>query len=468
MCIRLPLRITILNYMKKRNKVLSVLFCLLSAPTFSQEVVIDRVVAVIGANIITQSQLEAQYQQYISDENSTGEKSKCKVLEEILYQKLLIAQAQRDSVTVSDNQVETELDRRMRYYVSQFGSEEKFEAFYGKSVESYKSELRDNIYDLLLAQTMQQKIVGDVKVSPSEIRDYYSQIPADSVPFVNEEIEIGQIVKKPFVTAEAKREAKEFLEKLRGRIVKGEVSFSAMAKLYSKDPGSAREGGCYPEIHRGQFVPEFEAIAFTIKENEVSQVFETDYGYHILKVLERKGETVNVCHILITPQNSDEDIQMAKNELDSIYNMIQKAAITFAEASGKYSDEEETKQNNGIISNPQTGTSRFEVSELGQFLDPSTIFNINKMKPGEITKPVLSVTKDGKPCYKLYYLKTRTEPHKANLKDDYQLIQAAAENEKRQKLVNDWIKKKISGNYVKIADEFKICKFQNHWIDQTN
>ena len=429
----------------------------------AQEKIIDRVLAVVGSNIVIQSELESQYLQYVAQGEQPGENTKCKIFEQLLYQKLLLAQAEKDSVTVSDAQVESELDKRLRYYITQFGSEEKFVAFYGKSIDDFKIELRDNIKDLLLSQTMQSKVTNDISVTPSEVRTFFNNINPDSLPLINSEVEIGEIVKRPPVTPEAKKEAKEKIEGLRQRILKGE-NFVTLAALYSEDLYSAKKGGEYDTLHRGQFVPEFDAVAFRLKEKEISEVFETVYGFHFMQLLAKRGEVVDVRHILISPKVSPEDLQKAKIKLDSIYTLIQKDSISFSDAAAKFSDEDESKNNGGLIVNPQTGVTKFEMDELGQ-LDPTIVFTIDKMKPGEFTSPSLMATRDAKQAYRILYLKSRTEPHRANLISDYQKIQSVALASKQQKAISAWIKKKKESTYIKIADDYKNCKFDNNWVN---
>jgi len=440
-------------------------FCITSLLVHAQqkEVIADRIIAIVGDNIIKQSELESEYLQFVAHSEDVTENTRCKMLEDILYQKLLVAQAERDSVEVTDSQVDSELDRRLRYYIGQFGSEENFTAFYGKTVEDYKAELRDDVKDLLLAQTMQSKVTSNVNVTPAEVKAYFNRIPSDSLPFINAEIEIGEIVKRPPVTTEAKLEAKNKISKLRERVLKGE-NFSSLAVLYSEDPGSAKNGGEYKNIQRGQFVPEFDAISFSMKENQVSEVFETDYGYHFMQLIARRGEFVDLKHILITPKISDMDMVASKIKLDSIYELIRIDSLSFEQAAAKYSDNDESKNVNGLIVNPSTGSTKFEMDELGQ-LDPSLVFTIDKLKVGELAKPALAMTKDAKQSYRILYLKSRTEPHRANLKDDYQKIQTAALEEKKQKTIADWVNKKLQSTYVKLEDDFKTCKFDNKWIN---
>lgn len=445
-----------------KNSVLA-LGLLVSFAGRAQEKVIDKIVAVVGTNPILKSELEAQYQQMLAQQEPVDETTRCKLLEELLFQKLLIAQAQKDSLEVTEAQVEQELDRRMRYYLQQFGSEEKFKEFYGKSSDDYKADLKDNVKDILLAQQMQGKITGDINVTPNEIKSYYNSIPVDSIPFINAEVEVGQIVKKPEVRPEAKKEAKEFIESLRKRILKGE-SFATLAALYSKDPGSASKGGLYEHIQRGQFVPEWDAQAFKIKPNEVSEVFETVYGYFIIQLIERRGEEVDARSLLIYPEVEATDLLAAKLALDTVYTKLTTDTISFSEAAAKYSEDDETKHNGGLIVNPFTGSTLFEMDEIGQ-VDQNVAFAIDKLKVGEYTKPMPFAGRDGKQAYRILYLKKRSEPHRANLTDDYQKIQGAALQKKQTDATQAWIKKKLVDNFVRIADDYKSCNFNNKWIN---
>jgi len=454
----------------KTTKALIFLFALLcklsstaQVNTGSTETVIDRVVGIVGGNIILQSEIEAQYQQMTSEHEQLGENGKCKVFEDLLFQKLLLAQAQNDSLTVTDAQVEQEQDRRINYFIQQFGSEERFVEFYGKSVDDFKADLKDNVRDLLLAQQMQGKITADVSVTPNEVKLFFEKIPEDSIQFINTEVEVGQIVRKPAVTPEAKKVAKDKIIAIRERIVKGESNFSAMAALYSQDPGSASKGGLYEGIQRGQFVPEWDAWAFKMKPNEISEVFETVYGYFIVQLIQRRGDVVDARSILIAPKIEATDLLNAKMALDTIYDKIaNNDSLIFANAAAKYSNDEDTKNSGGLILNPYTGSSRFQMDEIGQ-MDQNIAFSIDKLKVGEMTKPMPFATHDGKQAYRILYLKTRTSPHKLNLKDDYQKVQAMTLQKKQQEIIKDWVKKKVSNTYVRITDDYKTCSFNNKW-----
>lgn len=434
--------------------------CFLSA-AHCQPKMLDGVIAVVGGSPILQSEVESKRVQAKLD---SVEYDRCNALEDLLYQKLLLAQAIKDSVEVTDEQVEDELDRRLRYYIQQFGSVQAFENFYGKNVEKFKEEFREELREVLLVQRMQAKITDGITVSPSEVKEFFGGIPNDSIPLINAEIEVGHILKKAKINPELKKYAKEKIEALRKEIMEGKKDFATAAIINSEDPGSAPKGGLYSNVQRGTFVPEFDAVAFRMKEKEVSEVFETDYGYHILMVESRRGEEIDVRHILITPQPSPDDLLKAKTFLDSIADLVRKDSISITEASSRFSDDEESKLNGGLISNPYTGSTKFEMDQLSQ-IDPTLVFTIDKLKTGETSAPAITQSRDGKQAYHIIFVKSRTEPHRANLKEDYQRIQDEALAEKKNKIVNAWIKKKITSTYIRVADEYKNCKFDNNWVN---
>lgn len=427
---------------------------------------IDKVVAVVGSNIITMSEVEGQYMQVMAQGYEADETIKCDLLEELLFQKLLVNQAKLDSIEVTDVQVEDELERRLRYFIAQIGSEAKLEAYYKKTITEIKEDFRELIKDQLMAQNMQYKITGDVKVTPAEVREYFSKIPADSLPYINVELEIGRIVKKPIISKKEKDEAKARAEELRQRVLEG-ANMSTMAKLYSEDPGSAGNGGELGFFGRGQMVPEFEAHAFSLKGKEVSEVFETEYGFHFMQMIERRGEQVNARHILIAPKTSENDLASSKLFLDSIYELLVKDSLTFTKAAEKFSEDPEGQQNGGMVTNPQTGSTKFEMDQLSS-IDPTLFLTIDKMKVGEFSKPILTSSSDGKQAYSIILLKSRTEPHKANLRDDYQKIQTAAEAMKESNLVREWIAKKIQSTYIRIDENYTNCEFNNPWVKESN
>ena len=424
-----------------------------------QEQVIDKIVAVVGKNIILQSDIEEQYMQYRLQGGIKGSASsiRCEILEDQLFRKLMLNQAELDSIDVTDEQIEQEMEYRIRYYTSQIGSQEKLEQYFNKTMKEIRDELRSSIKDQKLIEEVQRKIVGGVNATPSDVRDFFNSIPQDSIPMVSAQYEIAQLVKKPPITLDEKLAVKERLYGLRNRILKGE-RFSTLALLYSEDPGSAKKGGELGFQGRGELVPEFEAAAFALKDGEISEVVETEYGFHILQLIERRGDYVNVRHILLTVKVSPEASQQAYDELDSIANLIRHDSITFEEAVKKFSDEDD-KMNGGYLVNPKTGSTLFSAEDL----DQQVSVVVNKLQVGEVSSPVPMKTKNDKDAYRLLIIKKKTTPHKANLKEDYALIQQWTMQKLRQEAINKWIDAKSTKAYVKINEDYCDCDFQFDW-----
>lgn len=425
--------------------------------------VIDQVIAVVGSNIILESEVEAQYMQYKMEYGNVSSQSgeiKCSLFETMLYQKLLLNQAELDSVEVSDAQVEQEMDRRLRHYISMIGSPEKFEEYYQKSIIEFKEELREQVRELIRVENVQQTITANVTITPSEVRSFFRKIPSDSLPFINSEVEMSQVVKLPPINYDETEKVKNKLREFRLRVINGE-SFATLAILYSEDPGSAKNGGELGLFGRGEMFPAFEASAFTLKSGEVSDIVETEAGYHILQLIERRGEYVNVRHILIRPKVSPLDLAKAKIELDSIAKLIERDEYTFEEAVQEFSDDP-SKNNGGLLINPMTGTSLFDSDQM----DPKVFFVVDKLEVGDISSPVQFQTQDGKDAYRILFLKSRTDPHKANLKQDWDKIHDWALEEKKQETIGEWIAEKSENTYVKINNNFKDCVFINTWANR--
>jgi peptidyl-prolyl cis-trans isomerase SurA len=410
---------------------------------------VDRIVAVVGSQIIKESDIENAFEQYKEEGMQMTDSLRGAILDELMYRKLLVQQAIHDSITISDADVDAEIDRRMRYYLMQFGSEEAFEKFYGKSVEAYKFELRDKVREILLVQRMQSEIVGSVTVSPQEVREYYGRIPSDSVPLINSEVEVGQILLIPPVSQELKDFTKQELEGIRQRVIKNTLDFC----------------GKYENVRRGTFVPEFDAVCFSLKEGEISEVFETEYGYHFVKLIQRLGETVTIQHILKSVPTDPTELQKCKVRLDSIMKFVKLDSLTFCEAAAKFSSDEDSKYACGLILNPMTGTSKIEMELLGQ-IDPNQDFPIivSQLKVGQYSAPHQCFSADGKMAYRVLWLKSRSEPHKANLKDDYQLIQDMALQEKQNELLEKWVRSKLPYTYIRISEDYRKYNFRYPWI----
>jgi len=426
----------------------------------SQNKVIDQVVAIVGSHMIMQSDIENQYLQYVMQGyNKTDSNFKCNLLEQTLYEKLLLNQAELDSLTVTESQIESDLDRRVKFFSKQMGGDEQLEKYYNKSISQIKEDFREVIKNQLLQQNMESKITEKIKVTPSEVKKFFNNLPKDSIPTVSSKVEVGEIVIGPKINEEEKNKAKEKLSAIRDRIVKGE-DFATLAVLYSEDEGTASKGGELGFTERGDLDQAFAAAAFKLKDNEISPVIQSQFGYHIIQLIERRGEKINVRHILIRPKVATEDLLAAKLKLDTVYALIKADSITFEKAALKYSSDP-SRTNGGLMINSESGSSKFEPDQL----DQSVFFVVDKLKVGEFSKPVPMKTDDGKQAYRILYLKSRTDPHRANMKDDYDFIEQAALKQKQGKATQDWVKKEAAVTYIHIADEYKDCKFNYHWFN---
>lgn len=451
-----------MNYSKTLLIILLV-FRTFGSPTLTaqnpRDTVVEGIVAIVGGNVILKSDIENQYLQVRSQGNIQGTAGtmKCQVLESLLFQKLLLHQAQTDSLNITDLQVESEMDRRMRYFIAQAGTPERLEEHFGKTLNEIKSEMRDIIRESMLAEQAQQKITGNVSVTPSEVKSFFKKLAKDSIPLVDAEYEIGMILKQPRIGQEEKQIVKDKLTGFRERILKGD-DFSTLAVLYSEDPGSSKQGGELGMFKRGEMRMEFEAAAFKLKPGEVSEVVETEDGFHIIQLIERRGEYINARHILLQPKVTIANLNNARTSLDSVARLIQNGKITYEEAVVKYSDDP-GKNSGGWLINQVSGNSRFEASQL----DPKIFFVVDKLKQGDVSAATL-FTDRGKQDYRIYYLKSRTNPHKATLEEDYARIQNMALDKKKSDVINDWITNKLKTTYLSVSAGYLDCKFQHQWI----
>jgi peptidyl-prolyl cis-trans isomerase SurA len=424
------------------------------------EKVIDQVAAVVGSNIILLSDIENQYQQLIQQTTLRGDELRCKILDQFLLNKLLLHQAGVDSVDATDDQVEQKINQNLSYFIGQIGSVEKLEAYYGKTVTELKEEFRPKIREQLVIQQMQGKVTGGITASPADVKRFFESIPPDSLPLINAEVEYAQILRKVPVSAEEKKIAREKLEEIRDRIQKGE-EFSTLAILYSQDTESAKQGGELGFVNRGDLVPEFESAAFRLKNTtELSPIIETQFGFHLIQLIERRGERINCRHILIHAKVSAEDRLKTQLEMDSLSKDLRAGKITFADAAEKFSDDKDSKMNAGNVVNPATGASRFESDQV----DPNVLFMLDKMEVSDISNPVLTTTREGDSAYRIIQLKARTLPHRLNLKDDYQRLQELALQDKQNTALESWRNKKKKLTYIRLSDDYRNCPDLKDWI----
>ena len=431
--------------------------------TVAGQTVVDQVMAVVGSKIVLKSDIEKQFVQLIAQGAPNTAELKCNIFDQLIMQKLMLNQADLDSVTVPDAQVDGELDRRMRYYIRQIGSEEKLEEYFHTTIRELKAEFRDAIKDQMLMQTMQSKITKDITVSPREVKAYFEGIPSDSLPYIDAEIEIAHIVKRPPISDAQKQEIRSTLEEYRRKILSGEGDFAVYAALYSQDNTTAKKGGELGLFERGTMVPEFEAAAFSLKPGDVSPVIETKYGFHLIQLIERRGDQINVRHILMKPAVKDEDLEKCYTQLDSIRAAIITGSITFEDAAQKFSDDEDTKNNGGLMINPETNTTKLSPDKIDRML----FFQVDSMKLNTISQPLTTTMSDGKGAFHIVMVKSKTQPHKANLVDDYQRIQEVALSEKQNKTLSEWVDKHLKNTYVNIIGDDGKCALLNHWKKKT-
>lgn len=448
--------------MKKRTIIIVFFLCVFfSFACFAQQEIVDQVVAVIGDNFVLQSDVENQVLQIRSQGSLIPrDQLRCEVLEDLLAQKLLLNQAQIDSIEITPAQVEMELDRRLSMFISQVGSEKNLEEYYNKSILEIKDDFRELVRDQLLTQQMQQLIAGELTITPSEVKDFFNDIPKDSLPLINSQIVISQIVKNPPFKEQTKFEVRERLLNLRKRIIEGE-SFATLAVLYSEDPGSSPRGGELGFRNRSDFVSEFSNAAFSLKENTVSPIIETDFGFHIIQLIARNKDQVNVRHILMKPKIKPEEALEAMNFLDSIADLVRRDSLSFNMAARMFSEDESSRVNGGVVINPVTGDTRFEMEHL----HPSVVQATRNLKIGEISEAFESIDKSGNTVYKIVIIKSLSNPHQVNLKDDYSILQNMAKVAKQQGEFMRWITATQKSTYIKINPPFRTCNFaSNGWV----
>ncbi len=390
------------------------------------------------------------------------ENFRCELVQQMLLQQLMLHKADVDSTYVGEDIIESELERRLRFYSSQVGGDKRLEKYLGKSLAEYKEEIRPNLEKQLRIQQVQQSLVKDIKVSPTEVRKFFEEIPVDSLPVFDSEVEVGQIIITPKASSFAKEYAYATIEKLRNEIISGKRDFATTAGSYSDDPGSKLKGGELGYFERGNMVPAFEAMAFKLKKDSISPIVETEFGYHILQLIDRKGEKVNVRHILIKPKVVGDDIAAARAMLNQIANQIRQDSISFCDAAAKYSEDEYTKSNCGMFANNTLGTNRMEITEL----EPDVALIVQKLNTDEISVAHEVPNPDGSSSFRIIYLKSEIEPHTADLKLDYQKIQAFALEKKKSNELKLWADKYRKSAYVWIDESLMECEGAVLWRNE--
>lgn len=442
---------------------LLILCVITSISAFGQRKIIDKIIGQVGDNQILLSDIETQKHQAKLSEIPVDENFECETLEELLYQNLLLLQAEIDSVTIPDAQVDAEMENRIRVIEQQIGGRQKLEEFYGKSVNQIKVEFRDAIKKRMLVERMEEDITGDLHVTPDEVKTYFQSIPFDSLPLISTEIKLQQLTVFPEITNEDKLNARKKLQGILDDIRVNGKSFESMARIHSEDPGSASKGGIM-EATVGMMVPAFENVVMALQEGQVSDIFETEYGYHIAKLLKRNGNDYICSHILIIPTFSREQLIASNNQIEEAYQKLKRNEVTWDDAVLKYSNDVNTRLNKGIITNPYSGEQYWKMEDLNQ-IDQQMFLLIDKMQIGDFSAPTLYFDiNERKQGIRIVRVMDKTKPHRANLDDDYGMIQNATTAWKKQVIISKWVESKRHNAYIRIDDEYKNCELLEKWI----
>jgi peptidyl-prolyl cis-trans isomerase SurA len=427
-----------------------------------QPKILDRVIAIVGDYKVLQSDIESLYLQYQAENTSYEGDLKCMILEDLMAQNLLLNQAKIDSIVVSESQVDMQLEARLDYFINQIGSQERLEQYFKKTILEIKEDFRGPIRDQLITQEMRNNITADVTVTPSEVRQFFNKLPEDSIPFIDAKIEINQIVLFPPYSDEATLEVRERLLDLRKRITAGE-NFATLAVLYSEHPSSPK-GGEMGFMGRAEMDPDYAKAAFSLKKGQVSNIVQTAMGFHIIQLIDRRDERINTRQILLKPKIDQAEIQKTISKLDSIASLIRNDSIPFEMAARYISEDIKTNVNGGLMVNPSDNSTMFGLDEL----QPAEYEVLRNMSVGDISKPFEAKDENAKTVYKIMKISKSTKPHKANIKEDYILLQAIALNAKKQNVLKDWLDEKIRTTYIHIDGSFMNCEFANQaWKEGT-
>ncbi|MDD7097594.1 MAG: peptidylprolyl isomerase [Prevotella sp.] len=428
--------------------------------------IVDEVIWVVGDEAILKSDVEVmRLQAAMEGMKWTGDPD-CAIPEQIALQKLFMNQAAIDSVEVTESEVAAEIDQQIEFWISQAGSKEKLEEYKKASVTQLRTELHDVVRDRMLAQRMKMKLVEDVTATPSDVRRYFKDLPADSIPFVPTQVEVQILTQTPKIPIEEINRVKDELRDFTERIQSGESSFSTLARLYSEDPGSARRGGELDFAGRTTFDPAFAAVAFNLTDpKKVSKIVESEFGFHIIQLMEKRGDKIKVRHILKTAQVSDEAVDASLARLDSIKTDIVAGKFTFEAGASLISDDKDTRNNNGLMSKMDmtrgTRMSKFEMQDL-----PAEVAKVvDTMKIGEVSSPFKMINERGKTVCAIVKLKNRIDAHKATITEDFQIMQAVVVAKRKEEKMQQWVADKIKNTYIRVNDRYKDCKFEYEgWI----
>ncbi len=447
------------NQMRLKHILIS-LICMSVNFSFAQEsgdkgVIVDEIIAKVDDRIILKSDLEKAYLEHLSSGEYQSNNAKCEILQNLIVNKMLVVQSNLDSVFVEDDEVNANLDRRMQILVSQFNGNEEIEKAYGKSITQIRSEVFDNVKEQMTIQKMQNELTSGLKVTPAEVRKFFREIPRDSLPFFSTQVSVAQIVRDPVPGKDQEDKVKSLLLSIRSKIERGE-SFATFAQKHSEDPGSAARGGQLPFYNRGELAPEYEATALALSPGELSMPIKSQFGFHLIELQEKRGNTFKTRHILIKPQPDDDDFQKAYSFVDSLRTLILVDSTTFQNAAKTFSSDQETSSSGGFFLD-NTGSNKVSVEAL----DPNIFFTLDTMKVGSISRPIRFQNPDGLYSYRMLFYQDRIAPHQANLNDDYQRIAGTALMKKKNFEISSWFELARENVYIQIDPEYNYCDLAN-------
>ena len=451
------------------TKVYALLLMLFAAVSvYGQDNVIDEVVWVVGDEAILKSDVESERLNAQYEGRKFDGDPYCIIPEQLAVQKLFLHQAAIDSIEVSEQEVIGQVERRTNWLIEQVGgSKEKLEEYYNKTSTQIREMLRENIRDGLTVQKMQQHIVGEIKITPAEVRRYFKDLPQDSIPFVPTQVEVQIVTLEPKIPLEEVERVKKTLRDYTDGINSGKMSFATYARFYSEDPGTARRGGELGFMGKGELVPEYANVAFNLQDpNKVSKIVETEFGFHIIQLIEKRGHRINTRHILLKPKVEEKDLEAALVRLDSIADDIRNQKFTFDDAATYISQDKDTKNNHGLMANKNTGTARFEMQDLAQ-VSQEVAKMVENMNVGEISRAFTMINDKGKEVCAIVKLKSRINGHKATISEDYQRLKAIVMEKRSEDKLEKWIKEKQKHTYVRINEKWQKCDFKYPgWIKE--
>ena len=439
------------------TKVYALLLMLFAAVSvYGQDNVIDEVVWVVGDEAILKSDVESERLNAQYEGRKFDGDPYCIIPEQLAVQKLFLHQAAIDSIEVSEQEVIGQVERRTNWLIEQVGgSKEKLEEYYNKTSTQIREMLRENIRDGLTVQKMQQHIVGEIKITPAEVRRYFKDLPQDSIPFVPTQVEVQIVTLEPKIPLEEVERVKKTLRDYTDGINSGKMSFATYARFYSEDPGTARRGGELGFMGKGELVPEYANVAFNLQDpNKVSKIVETEFGFHIIQLIEKRGDRINTRHILLKPKVEEKDLEAALVRLDSIADDIRNQKFTFDDAATYISQDKDTKNNHGLMANKNTGTARFEMQDLAQ-VSQEVAKMVENMNVGEISRAITMINDKGKEVCAIVKLKSRINGHKATISEDYQRLKAIVMEKRSEDKLEKWIKEKQKHTYVRINEKWQ-------------